>query len=58
MRSIATRDDVNAVRADLSVTLAASRDAVLDRLVRGLRRSVLTLGTVMVATGAVAVMLA
>lgn len=42
---------------DLSETLVSSRDAVLLRLDRGLRCMVLTLGALMVATGAAVVFL-
>jgi hypothetical protein len=47
---------VNAIYAALSATLAESRDAVSDRLDRGLRRTVFTLSALMVATAAVAVL--
>jgi hypothetical protein len=47
--ALATRLDVNSIQANLRATLAVSRDAVLDRLDRAVRRTVLTLGLLMVA---------
>jgi hypothetical protein len=56
--TLASTSDVYATYADLSATLAKSCDAVLARLNRGVRRLVLTLSAVMVASAAVVVLLA
>jgi hypothetical protein len=50
VESLTTRHEVNATYADLSATLAESRDAVLARLDRGLRRRVFVLSALMVAS--------
>ena len=54
---IATRKDVYAAYIDLSATLAATRDTVSAHLDRAVRRTVLMLGALMVATGAAVVSL-
>jgi hypothetical protein len=56
--SLATRADVDSIHADLRATLAVSRDAVLDRLDRAVRRTVLMLGALLVSAGAAVVFLA
>jgi hypothetical protein len=50
MGDLITRSDVQCSYAALSATLAVSRDAVLTHLDRGVRRMVLTLSAVMVAS--------
>jgi hypothetical protein len=56
--SLATSSDVYATYADLSATLAESRDAVLAHLDRGLSRMVLTLSVQMMASAAAVVFVA
>jgi hypothetical protein len=55
--TLATRRDMNTTYAELSATLSSTRDAVSARLDRAVRRTVLTLGALMVATGAAGVFL-
>ena len=55
---LATRNDAARLYADLSATLSVSRDAVSAHLDRGLRRMVLALSAVMVASVAAAVLAA
>ncbi len=48
---------MNMTYAELSAALAATRDAVSSRVDQGLRRTVLTLGALLIATGANVVLL-
>jgi hypothetical protein len=56
--TLATRRDANAAYAELSMTLAATRDAVSAHLDRAVRHTVLTLAALMVSAGAAVVLLA
>ena len=55
---LATRGDVERLSADLSVALHAMGDALAARWDRGLRRLVLKLSALMVATAAAVVLVA
>jgi hypothetical protein len=55
---LATRNDAAQLYAELSAMLAESRDAVSAQMDRAVRRTVLTLGALMVLAGATVVLLA